>query len=57
MHLSIVNRVRDLLNPKLELQEGPTAVETSVKDLIDGTSSGCVGLRLDFRELQDALDI
>jgi hypothetical protein len=57
MHLSTVNRVRDHLDPLLVFDERLGAVEASVRDLIDGTSSGCVGLRLDIKELDCALSI
>ena len=47
LHCELVNAARELIAHKEDVGERLNSIEESVKSLIHGTSSGCVGVRLD----------
>ena len=47
LHCELVNAARELIAHKEDVGERLTSIDESVKSLIHGSSSGCVGVRLD----------
>ena len=47
LHCELVNAARELIAHKEDVGERLNSIEESVKSLIRGSSSGCVGVRLD----------
>lgn len=56
LHCELVNAARELITHKEDAGERLNTIERSVKSLIHGSSSGCVGLRLDSAIVRPMLE-
>lgn len=55
LHQELINHARELIEQAEGLDEELDAMQVSIKSLIQGTSFGCLGLRMDLTEVKTAL--
>lgn len=51
LHQELVNRRKDLIEQHVSIGKRLTAAEASIKSLVENSTKGCVGLRMDTPEL------